>query len=240
MKSRTGLLIFLLSLCPSAWSDEALLAKTRAAYEALKSYSDTGVLVNEYGSASSPTVERHRFTTRLRKPRHYLFDFREDPPAGAEQLVIWSDEEEFRSWWSTTGGVGVYPKGRGAAAFGLTSYPMRGAALYLAPLLFPGAGLQGPLSVLSDVVSDGEENIGGHRCLRLKGTQRQSYQTGHQSPPRRTTIWIDANTNLVRRIMEDTPSGSLPNTVNRNTVTFDPAMDPALTDQQFVFKVPGG
>lgn len=240
MRSTACLLLALLTFCATARSDETVLERTRAAYAALKSYADTGTLVNEYGSAATPTVEKHRFTTRLRRPRHYFFDFREDAAAGAEQLVIWSDAETFRSWWSTTGVIGVYPKGRGAAAFSLTSFPMRGASLYLAPLLFPEAGLQGPLSVLSDIVSDGEDTIGGHKCLRLKGMQQQAYQTGHRSSPRRTTVWIDAKTYLVRKIVEDTPSDARPGTVQRNVITFEPLIDPPLTDAQFGFHVPTG
>lgn len=224
----------------AATADEADLEAVRAAYRALSSYSDTATLVVEFGSAGSPSVERNRFTTRVRKPRHYQFDYREDPASGGERVVIWSDAEVFRTWWSTTGIEGVYPKGTGSSAFALTSTPSRGASLYLAPLLFPEAGLQGPLTAFGEITAVGEEMLGNRKCLKFKGVQRQAYRTGHAGAGRAMTVWIDAKTFLVRKIFEDTPQDYLRGNVHRITVTFDPVADPPLEDAQFRFEAPAG
>ena len=56
-------------------SAEDILDRSRAMYAGLNSYSDTGVVVNEFGTSSK---ERHTFTTYFsRAPRGFYFDFLE-------------------------------------------------------------------------------------------------------------------------------------------------------------------
>lgn len=224
---------------PALAAEEATLVKSRNAYAALKSYSDTGVIESEYREGNGAGIrERHRFTTRFRQPRHFYFEFDEDAGAGGEKLVVWSDDSFFYGWWSTTQVESQYPKGQGATAFVSSSHQTRGSILSIAPWLFPQAGLQGALTAFTDATPDGEEMIAGRKCYRLKGIQRTFYATGRALPTRRTTIWIDAETLLVRRIFEDTPSGRPASHVSRTTTTFDPKPNPSLTDAQFKFAPP--
>jgi hypothetical protein len=162
-------------------------------------------------------------------------DFRE----GKERLVIWSDGGDFQSWWSATGVHQTYPRGTGATAFGTASFPTKGAVLLVPPLLFSQAGLQGPLVALKVPRLAGTEDMDGHRVHKLVGEVALTYRTGLGGHARPTTVWIDAQSLLVRKIVEDTPAGSPQGSVDRVTTTFKPQANPPLADSLFRFAVPG-
>jgi outer membrane lipoprotein-sorting protein len=77
---------------------EGILQKTRDTYLVLKSYADTGTILDEFGAGSK---SKHTLTTYFnRTPRHFLLDFRKE---GGDQFVIWGDPDAFHTWWKTTG-----------------------------------------------------------------------------------------------------------------------------------------
>jgi hypothetical protein len=228
----------------TAWSvaaGEDLWELSRAAYAALHSYADTGVLVTHEKPPGAPGIsERHTFTTFYQAPRRFYFDFAKDPQAGKERLVIWSDGGDFQSWWSATGVHQTYPQGTGASAFGLGSFPTKGSVVLIPPLLFPKAGLQGPLTALKEPRFAGDEELDGHKVHKLVGTVTLAYASGLGGHPRPTTVWIDAQTLLIRKIFQDTPSESPAASSSQVTTTFRPQADPQLADSLFRFAVPGG
>jgi hypothetical protein len=238
------------ALLLSAWRDsrpdkievraEDVLERSRAAYAALHSYSDAGTVLTEERPPGAPLIaERHTFTTYYSAPRHFFFDFREDPRAGGDRLVIWCSGEAFETWWSATRVHETYPRGTGANAFALASLPTKGSALEVPPLLFAQAGLQGPLVALKAGGLAETEDLDGHRAHKLVGEVSLAYATGRGAHVRPTTVWIDAQTLLVRKVLEDTPAGAPAGSVSRVTTTFEPKANPALGDAQFRFAVPG-
>lgn len=216
---------------------EDILARSRTAYAALTSYADSGTVVQEFGPSTGPLTERHTFTTRYRAPRHFYFDFTKHN--AADRFVVWSDDEAFRTWWQATGVDQTYPKGSGATAF-VTGGPItKGSLVMLAPLLFPQAGLSGTLTEFGDATAAGEETVNGRRCHKLTGVATSVYQaSGRAVNVRRTTIWIDAETLLVRKVFEDTPDGTAASQVSRTTTTFEPRANPMLSDDAFRFAAP--
>jgi outer membrane lipoprotein-sorting protein len=84
------------------------------------------------------------------------------------------------------------------------------------------------------------EVLNGVRVHKLVGEVTLTYATGLGGHARPTTIWIDAQTLLVRKIVEDTPAGSPQGSVSRVTTTFQPQANPQLGDSLFRFAVPGG
>jgi outer membrane lipoprotein-sorting protein len=109
----------------------------------------------------------------------------------------------------------------------------------LAPLLFPQAGLQGTLTEVATTTDEGFEIINGRRCHKLSGIAKSVYsQTGRETNVRRITVWIDAETMLVRKVFEDTPSGGPAGNVMRYTTTFEPQANPTLDDLKFRFVPP--
>lgn len=218
---------------------EDVLTQSRAKYAALKTYADTGTVTTEEvlpGNSDQPAIEKHTFTTFYRGPRQYFFEFKKDPSVGDERFVIWADSADFNTWWSATKVHDTYPKGEGAEAFALSSFPTKNAAMQLAPLLFAQAGLHGPIVDIKVSSSDQTEQINEHRCYKLVGEVGLAYGTGTVTNVRPTTIWIDADTMLVRKVFEDTPKGA--SGIDHITTTFDPKADVQIDDAHFKFTPP--
>lgn len=212
-------------------------ARSRAAYAHLHSYSDAGSVVEEYGPARASLHEHHSFRTDYRAPRRFHFDFTKQ--GGQDRFVVWSDDGAFHTWWQATGVQQSYPKGQGASAFATGTVPTHGALVQIAPLLFANAGLTGTLTEFGDATDAGLENVAGRPCHKLTGVARSVYRaTGHVTNVRRTTVWIDVETLLVRKVFEDTPEGTAAGWVQRRTTTFEPVANPPLGNDEFLFSPP--
>src|SRR5438128_124714 len=85
-------------------SGDKIFANVQAKYASLNSYSDTGQIINEFGTGSR---EVHKFTTLFnRSPRGYLLDFTKQ---SGEKFVIWGDPAAFHTWWSAINSRSDYP-----------------------------------------------------------------------------------------------------------------------------------
>jgi outer membrane lipoprotein-sorting protein len=216
---------------------DEILARSRAVYASLRSYSDTGSVVTELKMGDGPRlVERFGFNTSYRAPRRFHFDFRGEAKDSKERFVVWSDDEAFRTWWSATGVESAYPKGSGASAFALADFPTKGAVVQVPALLFAGAGLRSALSNFGEASVAGTEVVDGKRCHKLTGVTRDVYAaTQREVKLRQATVWIDVDTQLVRKIVEETPRGTVAGAELRSTTTFDPLANPTLDDAAFDF-----
>jgi hypothetical protein len=210
-----------------------LYARVLATYAELKSYSDTGTVVSEYSSGGDgpPLVDKHTFITVYRAPREFKLDFRK---SGGDRFVTWCEGQDFHTWWKATGVQEDYPKGRGANAFALGAFPTAGANSQIPPLLFSNAGLHGPLTDLAGLRYAGTEKIGERNYHKLAGEVGLAYGTGNVTSVRPTTVWIDAETLLIRRVVEDPPKGS--GKIGTRTITsFEPRGNPELKESDFRF-----
>jgi outer membrane lipoprotein-sorting protein len=219
-------------------SGPEILDQMRTKYASLKSYKDTGTVTTESaepGGTSPSLVESHTFTTYYRAPRQFFFDFVKDPKVGDERFVIWADGADFNTWWSATKVHDTYPKGSGATAFAVAAFPTMNSVVQIPPLLFSQGGLHGSVVDLKVLRADETEVIGGHRWYKLIGEVGLAYSTGAVTNVRPTTVWIDAETLLVRKLLEDTPRGA--GAIDRVTTTFQPEADPRIDDTQFKFSV---
>jgi len=208
-------------------SADDVMARSRAMYASLKSYTDAGTVTTQYHS----TIEEHKFTTYYRAPRLFFFEFRKTPKESKERYVIWcADGEDFQDWWSTTGNASHH--GRNPNVFALSSYPTKGSALQIPPLLFPKAQLQGPISGLNKYHVAGTEDVDGRPCYKLVGELALAYSTGAVTNAHPTTVWIDVETLLVRKVLEDT---STTGSVSTTTTTFEPQANPDIDDSRFRF-----
>ena len=218
---------------------EDILARARATYAALKSYADTGQVEVVYGQAKDPSHDRHTFRTLYRAPRLFYFEFIKQHDA--DRLVVWSDLEAFHSWWRTTGTSTSYPKGQGSLAFILAESPTSHSVTQIAPLLFPGAGLTGTLTEFGDATDAGLDTLAGHPCHKLVGVAQSMYgKTGRVFNRRQTTVWVDAESYLVRKVFEDSAEGTAGTLVSQVTTTFSPHANPPLDDDRFRFRPPSG
>ena len=78
----------------------------------------------------------------------------------------------------------------------------------------------------------------GRRCFRILGVERWRYPSGRETGVRAITLWIDAETYLIHKVMEDTPKGMPRGQVSRRTTTIKYQVNPKLEPAQFRFAVP--
>jgi outer membrane lipoprotein-sorting protein len=228
---------FLLMILPAACiaqaaSGDKIFASMLAKYASLNSYSDTGQVINEYGTSSRDV---HKFTTLFnRAPRGYRFDFTKD---GGEKFVIWGDPEAFHSWWSSINSQSDYPNPSNTGVFTGADVHTYGVATKVASLIYAKANLQSAFTNFTDIVAAGSDDVGGHKCFRLTGKARDIYSnTGRESNVRTMTIWVDTDSMFIRKIVEEwTP---LPGQVSRHTTIYDPVANPTIDAAKFKFAPP--
>ena len=228
-----GILLLLGSTASHAEdSPDAILEHTRAVYGALTSYADTGTVLYEY----SPTVhDDYTFSTAYnRNPRHFLLDFR---TGSGGRIVIWADPDAFHVWWKTTGQVTEYPNPNNSAALTLSDFPTKAVSTKIPALLYGKAGLPGAFLHFVPARDAGLEDCGEKKCHRLEGETSDTYGgTGKQVNVRKFTVWIESDTYLVRKTMEEAPAPA--GALNRTTTTFVPQVNPHLADEVFKFSPP--
>jgi outer membrane lipoprotein-sorting protein len=222
----------LLVMPARAQNAEDILQRTRAMYVSLRSYSDTGVVLSEYGSSSQ---DRHTFTTYFnRNPRHFILDFRKQ---GGGQYVIWGDPDAFHTWWMTTGQQYDYPNPNNVNAISMSSQNTGSSALKIPTLLYGKSSLAAALLNISDPVLDGTEEVAGRRCYRLMGRVSDLYAaTGKEVNIHKITVCIDTELLLIRKVLEEWKA--LPGQRSRLITTYEPRANPALEDARFKFVPP--
>jgi outer membrane lipoprotein-sorting protein len=218
-----------------------VLERSRTKYAGLKVYADTGTVTTEYKGSGDPgpaSVEHDTFKTYYRAPRQFFFEFVKDPSVGEERYVIWADGADFFTWWSATKVRDDYPKGQGGTAFALATFPTKGSLMQISPLLFADGGLHGPIVDIKVLRSDETEEINKHRCYKVVGEVALAYGTGAVTSVRPTTVWIDADSLLIRKVLEDTPKNEAG--TDRVITTFEPDENPKVDDVKFKFDPPTG
>jgi outer membrane lipoprotein-sorting protein len=234
--TRKSLTIFAAALFAAtashAQTAESVLQKTRDTYVALKSYADTGVVLSEYGSSSQ---DKHTFSTMFsRAPRHFLLDFHKQ---GGPRYVIWGDADAFHTWWQTTGQQYDYPNPNNTPAISLSGQNTGETALKIPTLLYGKSNLAAAMLNIADPVLDVAEDIGGRRCHRIVGRASDVYAaTGKEVNIHKMTVWIDTESFLVRRVLEEWKA--LPGERKLVTTTYEPQANPTLQEARFKFVPP--
>lgn len=213
-----------------AQNSEGVLQKMRETYGALNSYSDSAAIVSEYGA-----TDRHTFATYFnRSPRHFVLDFHKQ---GGDRYVVWGDPDAFHTWWKTTKQATDYPNPSNAAAITLSGPPTQSAVLKIPTLLYSKANLGGDFTNFADAKLEGSEDIGGHHCYRLTGKASDSYAaTRKEVNVRKMTLWIDAESFLLRQVREEWPP--VGGTATRLTTTYEPKANPSIEQEKFKFVPP--
>jgi hypothetical protein len=229
-----------------AFHAEDVLARTRAAYEKLTSYADSGTVLDE----STGFTERSTFRTFFtREPNNLFIEFRgvaseyttgQRVPLTAH-VVLWMENGELQTWSSTSQSHETYPRAEGQQVNAVKSAAHFTAGIsVLVPshLYGKSAGLASAIDAAEEVEADGFETVNGRKCYRLLGVERWRYPSGQETSVRAITIWIDAETYLIHKVFQDTPKGYPRNEINRRTTTIKYRANPTLSPAQFRFKVP--
>lgn len=214
---------------------EQILQKTKDTYVALKTYSDSGTVLDEYGSAASPSKTRHTFTTNFRRsPRAFVLEARKD---GGDKFVVWGDPDAFHTWWKTTGAQYDFPNPNNIGAISGSGRNTGGAGVKIPSLLYGKSQLGAMLLALGDPVFDGKEKIDGHECYRVTGRASDTYAaTGKEVNVHKVTVWVDDSSYLLRQVREEWKG--LPGQVSRTTTSYDPQPEPNIEEAKLRFKAP--
>jgi hypothetical protein len=229
---------------PRALTAEDVLQRTRELYPTLKSYADSGTLTEE----TSGFVERSRFRTYfVNAPRNYFFEYRQiasEYKTGqrlplTNRIVLWMLHGHLQSWNSALNTHEEYPEGSNqVSAFVTASAGTTGVAVLVPSLIYVKANLVATIQELGEVTMAGVETLRGRRCYKLMGIARSVYPSGQVTNVRPATVWIDAESFLIRQVFTDTPKGYPAGQVHRLTVAYEPRPNPPLSDSVFTFTVP--
>lgn len=219
-----------------------VLARSIALYPTLKSYADTGTVVRE---TPGGMVERWKFTTYFRQPLDFRLDFQgvnwqSGPGAPVDtsyhRMVLWMINGELQAFNQQLRTHETI-RNQVAAMQGATVGTV-GTSTLIPSLIFAKANLSGTLRQIQQATNAGFETVNGRRCHKIIGMAGEYYPSGQMTNVRQVTVWIDAETLLVRRVFEDTPKGYPLGSYSRLTVTIEPTANAALEDSKFRFTVP--
>jgi outer membrane lipoprotein-sorting protein len=225
---------------------EDLLARSRAAYAALQSYADAGTMTYEFPGVT----DRYRFRTYFRRQSHDLFfdwqgvssytaavHFTND--LTGRRTVIWMKQGDMQRYDAQARTVDRYPPGSNqTSVLTLATSVTHGVSTLIPSMLYDKAELVSTLRELQQVRDAGLEDVDGHSCHRLVGTASEQYgRTGHVVNVRQATVWIDAKSLLIRKVVEETPHDAGSSSY-RLTISLQPEANPSLDDSRFQFSVP--
>jgi hypothetical protein len=220
-----------------------LLQQSMARYAALASYADSGAVVRE----SPGLVDRWKFKTHFQRPLNFRFDFQGVSSRSGElvmdasyiHIVLWMIRGEMQTYNKYMRSHEVIPPGGNQPAVLLgASVATAGTSVLIPSLLYSRSKLPGTLQQIREAVNAGVETVGGHRCHKIVGRAAEFYPSGQMTNARQVTVWVDAETLLLRKIFEDTPEGTPAGIYNRLTVTIEPTANPTLDEESFRFTIP--
>lgn len=222
----------------------AIIAKSMAAYAALTSYSDVGMVQQDAGSF----VANSKFKTFYRKPRDFFYEYTQVANVYKDgyrlplkgHLVYWMRNGNLETWHEASKTHESYPAGQRNQISPISNGDaLTGGALPLvASFFFQKAQLVTVIAELQKVSLAGNEKVNGADCYKLVGIAESTYPSGKTFNKRPVAIWIDAKTNLIRKVFIDTPAGYGAGSVSRTTITMNPAPNPPLDDRKFAYAVP--
>jgi outer membrane lipoprotein-sorting protein len=221
----------------------SVLEESLAYYAMLTSYSDTGTTRQEVPGI----VDEAKFTTYFRRPtRDLYFDFQAltstNPTnkftidMSAQRLIIWMaggvmQQYDFKS-------RALEQKPQQVQALQTAGHLTTGASMLIPSLLYAKTDVPGTVRQIKSARVEGTEPVDGHPCHKLVGIAAQQLGNGRQVNERPVTVWIDAESKLVRRVFEDTPAGYPASTYLRLTTTLQPKANPSIDEDRFRFTPP--
>ncbi len=169
---------------PSEHLVAVIVARSLLAYERCEQYMDYGIHVNLPGVGPHPY---ELFVTGMKEPGLFRYEQRDRHPLAHSdwmRTVAWrSHDGVVQRWWTVTEDRGIERRGQIGRALASVHHDVIGA-------LFPAEQSSSPLTLSEVSEYVGEATLLGHRTLQLRG---QNLYGGTD------TLWIDAETFLVRR-----------------------------------------
>jgi hypothetical protein len=240
-----GLVVTLAPAGGEAFDAEDALARSYAAYAALTTYADSGTLVERTSGFQNKYAFRTYFT---RQPRNLFLNFSDIESEydngykikGDRETVIWMENGLLQTYDTKTREHETYPEdgGRQVDALKNANYGTKGVSVVVPSLIYTKAGMASVIQATEEATAAGTETIDGRPCLKVMGIERWRYPSGQVTGVRPVTMWIDAETYLIRKIFQDTPKNMARGAIEHRTTTFRPYANPSLDPGRFRYTVP--
>ena len=158
----------------------------------------------------------------------------------ADRLVIWMVKGAMEKYEFKTQAHDLVPPDNGGQVRALQGavHATSGVSILIPSLLYSKANLPGTILQIEEAAVAGVEEVNKRRCTKITAVAAAYYPSGQRTSIRPVTLWIDAETQLVRRVLEDTPKGVPAGAYLRITTTYEPQANPTLDDKKFQFTVP--
>ena len=232
---------------PAQASLPEVLRNSIANYAKLTSYADTGTVREEMPGI----VDEAKFTTYFRRATRDLYldyqDLTSTNPGtkftidmSASRTVFWMVKGEMQKFEFKTRNHEVINPDNGGQVRALQngSHATSGVSMLIPSLLYSQARLPSAVLQIEEATVAGIEEINKRRCHKVSGIAAGYYPSGQRTNVRPVTVWIDVDTLLIRRVLEDTPKGYQAGAYLRIYTTFEPQANPTLDDRKFQFTVP--
>lgn len=221
-------LVSLLGIQSSAPPDldaRQILERTAKVYGECKTYRDSGTVTTLFIQERGNRTVVKPFTTAFVRPDRFRYEFKaRRGEVEFDRYLIWKKSEDVRTWWDVRPGVEEKTLAEAvAAAKGVSSN-----SSYTIPALLLGSmrGF-GRVTDLPDAQRKADADLDGSMCFLVQGGT-------HEEP---TTLWIDQQTFLLRRIDEQNTFASFR---TEETTTYEPVLDGEIPESLLAFDPPGG
>ena len=218
-----------------------------ANYATLTSYADTGTIVQEAPGIVDTAKTKMYFRRSTRDLYVELHGVNSVTPAtrfsidmSANRHVIWMLQGEMATYdFRSRNHLRVKSEGGGQVrALQAGSHATQGISVLIPSLLYSQSRLPGTISQMEEATVAGIEEVENRRCHKVVGVAAEYYPSGQRTNIRPVTVWIDVETQLIRKVFEDTPTNYPAGSYQRKTITFQPRANPQIEDNRFQFKVP--
>jgi outer membrane lipoprotein-sorting protein len=191
---------------------QQILDKMATTYATCKSYRDSGAVTNFF---SPQHIDVKPFRTAFVRPDKFRFQYDDRDPE--KPYIVWANGDEVRTWWYVKPGV-QNPSSLGLGIAGATGVS-GGSAHTIPNLLLPDQIGGRSMASLTDLTRLSDDAVDDTPCFKLQG----------KFADQPTTLWLEKETYLIRRIAEDTK-------LTRTTTVYRPEVDKEIPAKELEFK----
>jgi len=219
---------------------EQIVELATKVYAQCDSYRDSGVARTDYLGDDRQWTAEKPFTTAFGRPDRFRFEYKDmsagDPPPS---YIIWAAGGDVRTWSDLRPGV-IRPGTLGEAIADAAGVS-QGTSYRVPSMLLPDSSApKSPLELsYARRIEDADE--GGFACFRIRGQSIRTPRTlgsGDQAVVLRensSTIWVDKQTYLVRRVDESNVFDSFQ---SDTVTTYSPEINVEIPSQLLDFGAP--
>lgn len=202
-----------------------ILKRTHQVYRASKSYIDTGIVQTVYVTQSGERTGETYFKTAYVAPFDFRFESKMNDFGSVEvHFIVGNDENGVEAWLSSDPAlmrdISSIQKALDAGA-GIS----RDSSGMIAGMFFPGTKLGGDIVRLTSAVRLEDAEIDGVDCFQVQGFRWPN--TG-----RPTTVWIEKERFLIRRVYEEQEMKDL---TTKTTWSYKPAINVPVREEALRF-----